>query len=102
MTADKPKYSKPQKFQKEKPGDENDSSPDSSTCQHIRIQGCNESVRNIIYECYKCQQGLLTECSNTGKLQDVDVECPTCGKIAIKLTAVGKILSTTSIVSPWQ
>lgn len=102
MTADKPKYPKPQKPQKEKPSSEDDSSPQPSTCQHVRILGCNESVRRITYECYKCQQGLLTECSDAeGKLQDIDVECPACGKIAIKLIT-GKVLSTTSIVSPWQ
>ncbi len=43
--------------------------------QHIRIVDCNKPIRQIFYECYKCQQGLLTECDNAddaGKVEDID------------------------------
>lgn len=76
--------------------------PEPPLEQHIRIEGFNKPVRQITYECYHCLQGMFTECSNKGKLQDVNIECPNCGKTAIKLLSVGKVQSTVAIDSPWQ
>ncbi len=90
MNFEKPKPRKPEQ------------EPEPQPCQHVRILDCDKPVRRIFYECYKCYQGLLTECSDVdGQEQDLDVQCPNCGRIAIKLTT-GKVLSTTAIPSPWS
>ncbi len=94
-----------QPSQRELEGGKNvsDSSPqEPPLVQHIRIEGFNDSARRITYECDKCLQGLVSECSNTGKLQDINIECPNCGKTAIRLVAVGDVQSTVAIDSPWQ
>ena len=78
-------------------------------CQHIRILDVDKPVQSVFYECYHCLQGLVSECSGKptteeykGRLQEkqIQVECPTCEKSAIRLIT-GKVLSTTAIPSPW-
>ncbi len=79
--------------------------PEPRQSQHIKILDCNKPVRRVFYECYKCKQGLLTECGDPDNkeqyLENIDVQCPTCGRTAIKLTT-GKVISTTPIPSPWS
>lgn len=102
-----------QKPQPYKPTDSESSSekprfyspPEPRQTQHMRILDCNKPVRRIVYECYKCKQGLLTECGDPDNKEqnfdNLDVQCPTCGRTAIKLTT-GKVISTTPILSPWS
>jgi Zn finger protein HypA/HybF involved in hydrogenase expression len=67
--------------------------------QHIKILDCNKPVSRVIFECWHCKQGLLSEVEGISP-QIVEIECPTCGKAAIRLT-VQKVLSKTAIPSPW-
>ncbi|WP_228013641.1 hypothetical protein [Nostoc edaphicum] len=79
-------------------------------CQHIQFLDCNSSVGRVIFECYHCQQGIISE--YTGEpvmgeykghpsLIQVKVQCPNCEQTAIRLTT-GQVVSTTAIPSPWQ
>ncbi|WP_373527626.1 hypothetical protein [Nostoc sp.] len=79
-------------------------------CQHIQFLDCNSSVGRVIFECYHCQQGIISEYTGEpvmGEYKDrpsliqVKVECPNCEQTAIRLTT-GEVLSTTAIPSPWQ
>jgi len=78
--------------------------------QHVRFLDCDEPVSRIIFECYHCQQGILSE--YTGEpvmgeykgrpsLIQVKIQCPNCEQTAIRLIT-GEVLSTTAILSPWQ
>lgn len=78
--------------------------------QHVRLLDCDQALSRIIFECYHCQQGILSE--YTGEpvmgeykgrpsLIQVKIQCPNCEQTAIKLTT-GEVLSTTAIRSPWQ
>ncbi|MDZ7970430.1 MAG: hypothetical protein RM368_36795 [Nostoc sp. DedSLP03] len=89
-------------------GDEQELPPER--CQHIQFLDCNSSVGRVIFECYHCQQGIISE--YTGEpvmgeykghpsLIQVKVQCPNCEQTAIRLTT-GQVLSTTAIPSPWQ
>ncbi|MDZ8035720.1 hypothetical protein [Nostoc sp. DedSLP04] len=79
-------------------------------CQHIQFLDCNSSVGRVIFECYHCQQGIISE--YTGEpvmgeykgrpsLVQLKIQCPNCEQTAIRLTT-GQVLSTTAIPSPWQ
>lgn len=79
-------------------------------CQHIQFLDCNSSVGRVIFECYHCQQGIVSE--YTGEpvmgeykgrpsLIQLKIQCPNCEQTAIRLTT-GQVLSTTAIPSPWQ
>ncbi|WP_066381678.1 MULTISPECIES: hypothetical protein [unclassified Anabaena] len=68
--------------------------------QHVKILDCTQPVHRVIFECWHCKQGLLTEVEVESS-QALDVRCPNCGKTAIKLMA-NKVISTTAIPSPWQ
>jgi len=67
--------------------------------QHIKVLDCNQPVSRVIFECWHCRQGILSEVDITSS-QFLEVPCPNCGKTGIRLMA-GKILSTTAIPSPW-
>lgn len=78
--------------------------------QYMRFLDCDEPVSRIIFECYHCQQGILSE--YTGEpvmgeykgrpsLIQIKIQCSNCEQTAIKLTT-GEVLSTTAILSPWQ
>lgn len=78
-------------------------------CQHIKIIDCNQPVSRVIYECFHCQQGILSECTGDPKVeefrgreqvQEIKVKCPNCERTAISLIT-GKVISTTAIPSPW-
>jgi hypothetical protein len=68
--------------------------------QHVKILDCNQPVSRVIYECWHCKQGLLSEVEGVSA-QVLEVTCPSCGRTAIRLMA-NKVLSTTPIPSPWN
>lgn len=76
----------------------------------MRFLDCDEPVSRIIFECYHCQQGILSEYTaepvmgeykGRPSLIQVKIQCPNCEQTAIRLTT-GEVLSTTAIPSPWQ
>jgi len=78
--------------------------------QHIKFLDCNKAVGRVIFECWHCQQGIISEFRGEPTMGEfkgrpsitlVNVECPNCGKTAIKLST-GEVLSTTAIPSPWK
>ncbi len=69
-------------------------------CQHLKILSCDRLVNQVIYECWHCRQGLLSEIEGLHP-QQIEVKCPNCGKPAIRLMA-SKVLSTAEIPSPWK
>ena len=82
----------------------------SERFQHVRFIDCDKAVRQIIFECRNCQQGIL--CEFTGEpvvgeyngrpsIIQIKVKCPNCEQTAIRLTT-GQVVSTTAIPSPWQ
>jgi Zn finger protein HypA/HybF involved in hydrogenase expression len=76
--------------------------PESETThfQHVKILDCNQPVSRVIFECWHCKQGLLSEVE-VGTPQFLELQCPNCGKTAIRLMAQ-QVVSTTPIPSPWQ
>ncbi|WP_331280981.1 MULTISPECIES: hypothetical protein [unclassified Fischerella] len=93
-----PQETEPRQY-KPRPRIEEEGEP--QPCQHLRLLDCNKPVSRAILECYHCHEGLLCEYKNVLPVQDIDVRCPTCGKIAIKLVGQ-EVLSTTVIPSPWR
>ncbi|WP_199342104.1 hypothetical protein [Nostoc punctiforme] len=78
--------------------------------QHIKFLDCNKPVGRVIFECWHCQQGIISESRGEPIMGEfkgrpsitlVNVECPNCGKTAIKLSTA-EVLSTTAIPSPWK
>ncbi|OUL20895.1 hypothetical protein BV378_28410 [Nostoc sp. RF31YmG] len=72
---------------------------EATSCQHIKILDCNKPVSRIIFECWHCKQGLLSEVESATPAF-LEIQCPNCGRTALRLTA-SKVLSTTPISSPW-
>lgn len=79
-------------------------------CQHIQFLDCDKQVGRVVFECWHCEQGIISE--YTGEpvmgeykgypsLIQVKIQCPYCEQTAIRLTT-GEVLSTTAILSPWQ
>ncbi|HLP89330.1 MAG TPA: hypothetical protein VK184_12155 [Nostocaceae cyanobacterium] len=68
--------------------------------QHVKIIDCDQPVSRVICECWHCQQGLLIQVE-VAPADYKEVECPSCGKTAVRLMA-GQILSTVPIPSPWS
>ncbi|MCC5633557.1 hypothetical protein LC613_39575 [Nostoc sphaeroides CHAB 2801] len=73
-------------------------------CQHIQFLDCNSSVGRVIFECYHCQQGIVSE--YTGEpvmgeykgrpsLIQLKIQCPNCEQTAIRLTT-GQVLKGNS------
>lgn len=73
---------------------------ESKNFQHVKILDCNQPVSRVIFECWHCKQGLLSEVEGVSP-QVLEVACPSCGRTAIRLMA-NKVLSTTPIPSPWN
>ncbi len=73
---------------------------ETTNFQHVKILDCNEPVSRVIFECWHCKQGLLSEIE-VGTPQYLELQCPNCGRTAIRLMAQ-QVLSTTAIPSPWQ
>lgn len=79
-------------------------------CQRIQFPDCNSEVGCVIFECYHCQQGIISEYTGEPVMGEykgrpsvilAKVKCPNCEQTAIRLTT-GKVLSTTAIPSLWQ
>ena len=73
---------------------------ESQNFQHVKILDCNKQVCRVICECWHCKQGILSEV-DVSSSQYLEVECPNCGRSAVRLMAE-KVISTTPIPSPWQ
>jgi hypothetical protein len=79
-------------------------------CQHMQFLDCNLEVGRVIFECYHCQQGIISEYTGEPVMGEykgrpsvifTKVKCPNCEQTAIRLQA-REVLSTTAIPSPWQ
>jgi hypothetical protein len=77
---------------------------------HVKFLDCDKPVSRIIFESWHCHQGIISEFRGepaTGEYKgrpsiiQIQVQCPNCGKTAIRLSA-GEVLSTTAIPSPWE
>lgn len=92
---------KPQKPKLQKPRPIAPKELEPRPCQHIRILDCDKPISRVFYECYYCQQGLLSECNKVPPIREIAVICPNCGRTAIELLAQ-EVVSTTAIPSPWK
>ncbi len=81
-----------------------------SPCQHMQFLDCNLEVGRVIFECYHCKQGMISEYTGDPVMGEykgrpsvifTKVKCPNCEQTAIRLEA-REVLSTTAIPSPWQ
>ncbi|MDZ8263610.1 hypothetical protein [Nostoc sp. ChiQUE01b] len=110
--ADKSKSSSPTQAEEQrhigKSESEFELSPEK--CQHVRFLDCDEAVGRIIFECWHCQQGILSQYTGKPVMGEykgrpspiqLKIQCPNCEQTAIRLTT-GEVLSTTAIPSPWQ
>ncbi|WP_331001113.1 hypothetical protein [Nostoc commune] len=79
-------------------------------CQHMQFLDCNSEVGRVIFECYHCKQGIISEYTGDPVMGEykgrpsvifTKVKCPNCEQTAIRLEA-REVLSTTAIPSPWQ
>ncbi|WP_242059454.1 MULTISPECIES: hypothetical protein [Nostoc] len=77
-------------------------------CQHIQFLDCDKQVGRVVFECWHCQQGIISEFTGEPvmgeyfghpSLIQVKVQCPNCEQTAIRLTT-GQVVSTTAIPSP--
>lgn len=96
-------------FQKQPKPQRGESPQRSEHFQHIQFLDCDKPVGRIIFECYHCQQGIISEFTGSPAMGEykgrpsliqVKIQCPNCEQTAIRLTT-GKVLSTTAIPSPW-
>ncbi|WP_341532011.1 hypothetical protein WKK05_40690 (plasmid) [Nostoc sp. UHCC 0302] len=78
-------------------------------CQHIQFMDCNSEVGRVIFECYHCKQGIISEYSGQPVMGEykgrpsvilAKVKCPNCQQTALRLQAK-EVISTTAISSPW-
>jgi hypothetical protein len=78
-------------------------------CQHMQFLDCNSEVGRVIFECYHCKQGIISEYTGDPVMGEykgrpsvifTKVKCPNCEQTAIRLQA-REVLSTTAIPSPW-
>ncbi len=79
-------------------------------CQHMQFLDCNSEVGRVIFECYHCNSGIISEYTGDPVMGEykgrpsvifTKVKCPNCEQTAIRLEA-REVLSTTAIPSPWQ
>ncbi|WP_341531311.1 hypothetical protein WKK05_36900 (plasmid) [Nostoc sp. UHCC 0302] len=79
-------------------------------CQHVQFLDCNSEVGRIIFECYHCKQGIISEYTGQPVMGEykgrpsvilAKVKCPNCEQTAIRLQA-REVISTTAIPSPWR
>ncbi|MDZ8140092.1 MAG: hypothetical protein RM049_33185 [Nostoc sp. DedQUE04] len=111
-SADKRKSKLPQQPKQQgqltKSDEEEELAPER--CQHIQFLDCDKQVGGVIFECWHCQQGIISEFTGEPvmgeykgrpSLVQLKIQCPNCEQTAIRLTT-GQVLSTTVIPSPWQ
>ncbi|MBD2416035.1 hypothetical protein FACHB389_34700 [Nostoc calcicola FACHB-389] len=79
-------------------------------CQHMQFLDCNSEVGRVIFECYHCKQGIISEYTGEPVMGEykgrpsvifTKGKCPNCEQTAIRLQA-REVLSITVIPSPWQ
>ena len=84
-------------------------SKSSESFQHMQFLDCNSEVGRVIFECYHCHQGIISEYTGEPVMGEykgrhsvifTKVKCPNCEQTAIRLQA-REVLSTTAIPSPW-
>jgi hypothetical protein len=87
--------------------DEEELSPQQ--CQHMQFLDCDKPVGRVVFECWHCKQGIITEFTGEPVIGEYDgrpsvvlakVKCPKCSETAIRLNAK-EVLSTVAIPSPW-
>ncbi|MCC5659827.1 hypothetical protein LC608_23195 [Nostoc sp. XA010] len=112
-SADKRKSKLPQQPKQQgqlTKSDDDDEELAPERCQHIQFLDCDKQVGRVVFECWHCQQGIISEFTGEPvmgeykghpSLIQVKVQCPNCEQTAIRLTT-GQVLSTTAIPSPWQ
>ncbi|MFN6567965.1 hypothetical protein [Dendronalium sp. ChiSLP03b] len=78
--------------------------------QHVKFLDCDKPVSRIIFECWHCNQGIISEFTGSPVMGEykgrpsiiqLKVQCPNCEQTAIRLNT-GEVLSTTAIPSPWK
>ncbi|MEA5605904.1 hypothetical protein [Nostoc sp. UHCC 0252] len=111
-SADKRKSKLPQQPKQQGQLTKSDEEPElpPEPCQHMQFLDCNSEVERVIFECYHCQQGIISEYTGDPVMGEykgrpsvifAKVKCPNCEQTAIRLEA-REVLSTTAIPSPWQ
>ncbi|WP_223278365.1 hypothetical protein [Nostoc sp. 'Peltigera membranacea cyanobiont' 232] len=79
-------------------------------CQHMQFLDCNLEIGRVIFECYHCKQGIISEYTGEPVMGEykgrpsvifTKVKCPNCEQTAIRLQA-REVLSITAVPSPWQ
>ncbi|WP_292846176.1 hypothetical protein [Nostoc sp. NMS8] len=79
-------------------------------CQHMQFLDCNSEIGRVIFECYHCNSGIISEYTGDPVMGEykgrpsvifTKVKCPNCEQTAIRLQA-RQVLSITAIPSPWQ
>ncbi|WP_242055925.1 hypothetical protein [Nostoc flagelliforme] len=111
-SADKRKSKLPQQPKQQgqltKSDEEEELAPER--CQHIQFLDCDKQVGRVVFECWHCQQGIISEFTGEPvmgeykghpSLVQLKIQCPNCEQTAIRLTT-GQVVSTTAIPSPWQ
>jgi hypothetical protein len=100
-----PQENKPHAFER---SDEEPELP-PQMCQHMQFFDCDKPVGRVVFECWHCQQGIISEFTGEPAMGEykgqpsvvlAKVKCPSCGETGIRLSA-GEVLSTTAIASPW-
>ncbi len=110
-SADKRKSKLPQQPKQQgqltKSDEEEELAPER--CQHIQFLDCDKQVGRVVFECWHCQQGIISEYTGepiVGEYKGrpsvifTKVKCPNCEQTAIRLQA-REVLSITAIPSPW-
>ncbi|MBW4617694.1 MAG: hypothetical protein KME21_31795 [Desmonostoc vinosum HA7617-LM4] len=97
---------KPKQRQFTESNDEEELPPQQ--CQKMQFLDCDKSVGRVIYECWHCLTGLVSEYTGSPVVEEfrgrkkekaIEVECPNCGKSAIRLS-VKEVISTEAFASP--
>ncbi|MBW4689223.1 MAG: hypothetical protein KME40_30045 [Komarekiella atlantica HA4396-MV6] len=103
--SDSPPQHKQRQFE---PREEEELPPEN--CQHMQFMDCDKPVGRVVFECWHCQQGIISEFTGEPVIGEykgrpsvvlAKVQCPSCGETAIRLSAL-EVLSTTAIASPWK
>ncbi|MHC0067773.1 hypothetical protein ACWATR_33610 [Nostoc sp. UIC 10890] len=111
-SADKKKSKLPQQPKQQGQLTKSDEEPElpPEPCQHMQFLDCNSEVGRVIFECYHCNSGIISEYTGDPVMGEykgrtsvifTKVKCPNCEQTAISLQA-REVLSTTAIPSPWQ
>jgi hypothetical protein len=103
--SDSPPQPKQRQFE---PHEEEELPPEN--CQHMQFMDCYKPVGRVVFECWHCKQGIVSEFGGEPAMGEykgrpsvvlAKLQCPSCGETGIKLNAE-KVLSTTAISSPWK